>query len=607
MHKVKYSGQTILFLLFAHFILIYFHCQFNFQDVWENTMNYWHNYLFNIFVLYVFYVCCLVLFNRQKYAWFWFFTSIVLFAMANYLKLSYRNVPLLPSDFTQIFELTHIIQMLNEIHVMILLVFLGLLVVVFLLVTKIKSKLIFTTKQRIGSALFLWLIILSMYYSNHHYSPYRVMATAFGITDVYWDLTEDYSSNGPLVGFIKNLDIQVMEEKPENYSYETVREIVNKYKEKATETNNGKDTLENHTVIFILSESFVDPLRIPTLKLSDDPIPYIRSLKNETTSGVMLGASFGGGTADVEYEILTGFSTNYLHPSLTIPYTLLVPNLNEAPNITNVFNHKTAVHTYNASLYRRKEVFEKFGFERFFYDGGNPELSYKETIENSKYISDKSAYQEVLDILNNHDDDNLFLLLTTMQNHIPYKKGQYSNQFQVLNELDEQEKSGIETYVQGIHYTDVATKNFIEEINQIDKPITVFFFGDHLPSDIFDRYEEKNNEDLAFYKTDYFIYSNFETPALDYSVVSPNVMSSIVLEQLNVKLTPYYVLLDEVKKTLPVIRWGEYLVQSDGSFVTEDDLPENAQELVNVYRMIQYDINEGAQYSIELGMFEFVR
>ena len=70
-----------------------------------------------------------------------------------------------------------------------------------------------------------------MFYSNHQYSPYRVVATAFGIKDVYWDLTEDYSLNGPLVGFIKNLDIQVMEEKPENYSYETVRDIVNKYKE----------------------------------------------------------------------------------------------------------------------------------------------------------------------------------------------------------------------------------------------------------------------------------------------------------------------------------------------------------------------------------------
>ena len=70
-------------------------------------------------------------------------------------------------------------------------------------------------------------------------------------------------------------------EEPENYSYETMKEIVDKYKEKVTITNKGKVTLEDHTVIFILSESFVDPLRIPSLELSDDPIPYIRSLKND--------------------------------------------------------------------------------------------------------------------------------------------------------------------------------------------------------------------------------------------------------------------------------------------------------------------------------------
>ena len=527
--------------------------------------------------------------------------------MADYLKLSYRSEPLLPSDFTHIFEITHIIQMINVFHLLILLVTLGILVVAFLLLTKIKSKLIFTTKLRIRISLLLLLIIFSMFHSNHQYNPYRVVGTAFGITDIYWDLTEDYSSNGPLVGFIKNLDIQVMEEEPENYSYETVREIVNMYKEKAMETNKRKDTLENHTVIFILSESFADPMRIPTLKLSNDPIPYIRSLKNETTSGVLLGSSYGGGTANVEYEILTGFSTNYLHRSLSIPYTLLVPNLDEVPNITDVFDHKTAVHTYNASLYRRIEVFEKFGFEHFVFDGGNPDLSYKETIGNSEYISDKSAYQEVLDILNNDHDGNLFLLLTTMQNHIPYEKGQYTNKFQVLSEVNEQIKSRIETYVQGLNYTDLATQNFIEEIKQIDKPITVLFFGDHLPSDVFDGFEVKSNGDLAFYETDYFIYSNTETTTLDYPVVSPNVISSIVLEQLNVELTPYYTLLDEVKKTLPVIRWGEYLIQSDELFVYEDELPKNVQELVNSYQMIQYDINAGAQYSIELGMFDFVR
>ena len=560
MEYVKKSCQLIFFLLLAQFIIIYFHFRFYFQDVLSYMLNYWHNHVFNIVVLYVFYLCCLVVFNRQTYALYWFFTGTFLFAIANYLKLSYRNEPLLPSDFSQILEVSQIIQMMNEFHVIIVLVAIGLLVVTFLLLTKIHSKWVFTTKQRIVGASLLTLIFISMYHSNQQFSPYRVIAASFGITDIFWDLTEDYSINGPLVGFIKKFNIQVMDE-PENYSYETVKGIVDKYKEKVFEMNKGKNSIENHTVIFILSESFVDPFRIPSLKLSDDPIPYIRSLKNKATSGLMLGSGYGGGTANVEYEILTGFSTNYLHSSLRIPYTLLVPNLNEAPNFANIFQHKTAVHTYNASLYKREEVFEKFGFERFHNDGGHPDLNYKETIDNSVYISDEFAYQEVLDILKNEHDGNTFLLLTTMQNHIPYESGQYTNQFQVLNEIDEQIKFQIETYVQGLHYTDIATKNFIEEINEIDKPITVLFFGDHLPSGIFDSFAEENDDELAFYQTDYFIYCNFDTRILDYPLVSPNVMSSVVLEQLNVKLSPFYTMLDEVKKTLPVIREGTEKVQ----------------------------------------------
>lgn len=606
--RLKNSCLTILLLLIAQIILIYFQCQFNLQDVWYYTLNYWHNYIFDIILLYFFYLVFLVLFNRKTYAWFLFFSTILLFSIANYLKLSYRSEPLLPSDFTMIFEINQIIQMINEVHMITSIVVIIMLIASFFLITKIKSKAIFTSKQRMTVSLFLILIIFSIFNSNHTNNPYKAIATSFGITDSYWDLTEDYSSNGPVAGFIKNLDIQVMEETPENYSYEAVSEIVTKYKERLMDSNESDNTLEDHTVIFILSESFMDPLRIPSLELSDDPIPFIRSLQNEVTSGLMLGSNYGGGTANVEYEVLTGFSTNYLHRSLLIPYTLLVPNLNEVPNFTSLFNHKIAVHSYNANLYRRKEVFEKFGFESFIYEGGNPDLSYKETIDNSNYISDESAYQEVLNIVKNKNEGNLFILLTTMQNHGPYEKDQYDNQFQVLNELDEQEKSRIETYVQGLSYTDVATKNFIEKIETIDKPITVLFFGDHLPSEVFESFD-KNSEkgDLAFYETEYFIYSNFETEKLDYPVVSPNFMSSIVHEQLNMELTPYYALMYELKKTVPVIRWGEYFLQPDETNVYEYELPDSAHELVDDYRMIQYDINAGEQYSIKLGMFDFVR
>ncbi|MGM9945520.1 MAG: LTA synthase family protein [Lysinibacillus sp.] len=504
-----------------------------------------------------------------------------------------------------IFEISHIIQMINRVHMIAIIGVILLLIAALFLLKKIKCKPIYTVKQRLLLSLLLCFVFFSFINSNHERNPYKIIATSFGITNIYWDLSEDYRVNGPLAGFIKNIDIQVMEEVPEDYSYEAVRDIVDKYKEKSVEMNDGREMLEDHTVIFVLSESFIDPLRIPGLQLSDDPIPFIRLLKNETTSGVLLGSSYGGGTANVEYEVLTAFSTNYFHSSLPIPYTLLVPNLNEVPSFTNLFHEKIAVHSYNANLYRRKDVFQKFGFNPFIYEGGTVDLSYKETMDNSNYISDASAYDEVLNIVNEAEEGNLFILLTTMQNHGPYDYNKYNNRFEVLNELDEQEKARIETYVQGLSYTDFATEQFIEEIEAMDKRVTVVFFGDHLPSEVFEGFDRDNEqENLAFYETDYFIYSNFETATLDYPVISPNMISSIVLEQLNVEVTPYYVLMSELQKTVPVIRWGEYLLLPDETFVYEDELPEDVRELIHDYRMIQYDINAGQQYAIELGMFD---
>ncbi|WP_431027200.1 LTA synthase family protein [Lysinibacillus sp. LZ02] len=608
MRKLKNGCFTMAILFLAQCILIYFQCQFQFQDVVYYTQQYWHNYVFDIILLYFLYLAFLVIVNRKTYASFLLLSTTLLFSIANYLKLNYRSEPLLPSDFTMIFEINHIIQMINKVHIIVSIGAILLLIAAFFLLNRFKSKPVHTGKQRLLVSLLLCFVFYSFLNSNHANNPYKVIATSFGITDSYWDLKEDYSSNGPIAGFIKNLDIQVMEELPEDYSYEAVSDIVEKYKEKAIQMNCDTGTLEDHTVIFVLSESFTDPLRIPGLELSDDPIPFIRSLLNETTSGLLLGANYGGGTANVEYEVLTAFSTNFFHPSLLIPYTLLVPNLHEAPSFTNLFHQKIAVHSYNASLYRRKDVFEQFGFDSFIYEGGNVDLSYKETLDNSTYISDASAYEEVLDIVRKDTEGNLFILLTTMQNHSPYDENKYNNHFEVLNELNEQEKSRIETYVQGLNYTDMATKQFIEEIETMDKPVTVVFFGDHLPPDVFEGFDEDSEqENVVFYETDYFIYSNFEAEIVDNPIVSPNMISPIVLEQLNVELTPYYALMFELQKTVPVMRWGEYFLLTDEMFVYEDELPAIVQELLNDYRMIQYDINAGEQYAIELGMFDLER
>lgn len=604
MNKFEKGVVMLFLLLFAQCLLLFFHTQFNFEDFLHYLLGYWPNYIFNLFLLYILFLVFLVVFNRKPIAWFLFFSTIVLFSIANYFKISYRSEPLLPSDFSLIVQLNQIIQLMNISHMLISILLISLILFIFLILLRMKSEKVFSNKQRVILSLLLAFFIVSVFYSKHPNSPYQVVANFFGNHDNYWDLTEDYSQNGQIAGFLKNLDIIVMEEIPENYSIDTINEIVEKYKQKAIEMNVGNKPLDNQTVIFILSESFMDPLKIPDLELSDDPIPFIRKIKEVTTSGLMVGSNYGGGTANVEYEVLTSFSVNYFDVSLSIPYTLLVPYLNEVPNITNLFEHKIAIHSYNANLYRRREVFEKLGFDVFIYENGEYDLTYKDTKDDGSYISDESAYQEVLDLLK-ETTGNTFILLTTMQNHGPYTKEQYINQFEVINDLEDEEKVKIETYVQGLHYTDMATENFIKEIDEVNRPITVAFFGDHIRSDVFDSFEQEHEEALAFFETDYFVYSNFETEKLDYPLISPYTLGSLLIEQLKMENTPYYALVSDLKKSVPVIRWGEYYKNLEEIHIYEE-LPEDLKETIDDYKLIQYDINVGEQYSVDLGFFEFI-
>ena len=81
---------------------------------------------------------------------------------------------------------------------------------------------------------------------------------------------------------------QVVMEAPENYSQQQVEAVIAKYRQKADALNQTRDkSLKNQTVIYVISESFADPRRIPGNEISQNPIPNIQQIKAETTSGQM--------------------------------------------------------------------------------------------------------------------------------------------------------------------------------------------------------------------------------------------------------------------------------------------------------------------------------
>lgn len=123
--------------------------------------------------------------------------------------------------------------------------------------------------------------------------------------------------------------------KPSDYSQATMQEIAQRYNKIAEKTNQSRsNNLTDNTMIMILSESFSDPTRVPGITLSEDPMPNIRALKNTTTSGLMLSPGYGGGTANIEYQALTGWDLALFDNSMQVPYQQLVPH----QKVTETFN-----------------------------------------------------------------------------------------------------------------------------------------------------------------------------------------------------------------------------------------------------------------------------
>ena len=128
-------------------------------------------------------------------------------------------------------------------------------------------------------------------------------------------------------------------DKPSEYSKKTMEKIATRYTKEANKINTSRaNILTDSTVILILSESFSDPLRVPGISFDIDPMPNIRALKDVTTSGLMLSPGYGGGTANIEYQSLTGMNLANFNDQLISPYQQLVPSQKNVYTFNQIWN-----------------------------------------------------------------------------------------------------------------------------------------------------------------------------------------------------------------------------------------------------------------------------
>lgn len=79
-------------------------------------------------------------------------------------------------------------------------------------------------------------------------------------------------------------------------------------------------------------------------------------------------------------------------------------------------------------MYLRDSNYKKIKFSKLYTLDSNPAITHQDRVDNSLYVSDEAAYQNVLDVLNNSDHSQ-FIQLVTMQNHAPYDDYYANNQF----------------------------------------------------------------------------------------------------------------------------------------------------------------------------------
>lgn len=444
---------------------------------------------------------------------------------------------------------------------------------------------------------------------------------ALGDTPSMWDSVYDAQRNGPLVAFTRQLNPKIMD-KPSNYSEETMKKVAARYQKEAETINASRtNNLTDSTVVYVLSESFSDPSRVPGLKTNKDSMSNIRKIKAGTTSGLMLSSGYGGGTANLEYMGLSGLSMANFESSLSSPYQQLVPSQHWTPTINQLWGapvNSLGYHPYESSMYSRATNYKKFGFSHFYTLTGPDVIKYQDKIDESPYVSDKSSYDSALEGIKS-GKTNKFIQIITMQNHMPYHEWYENNDYTAESTtgtpLGDDEQQSIETYQKGVEITDQATQEFLNELDALDKPVTVVFYGDHLPG-IYSSASEDNNNSLALHLTDYFIWSNKASSsqgnkASNAAYSSPNFFVAQAADHMNAKVSPYLAFLTEMHSKIaamepPVVNkiqgWDRipegqniYLDQN-GNPMSTDDFDKETKQLLADYKLIQYDITAGKNY-----------
>lgn len=507
-------------------------------DIWD------YSFILNALIVQGVYILLLSL-GGVKFSFVISGIAIIISIAGNSIKLIYQGTYLKLADFLLINELFSILKAyIGEFGV--ILIILGIFGITAVVVFNIKKIINFLDWKTNKSVSIICLSVVLIIITNS--------------AGCYRDL------------FADNFNLY----EPENYNRESMTELISNCEREYDSDNLKPD------VILIMAESLFDINKLPNVSFNVDCTENIRKYQ----AANVISPRYGGGTAAVEFEALTGL-TNYFFVDDMVAYNFYFSKNVNVNSLAGEFKNNgyetTAIHANRASFYKRDMVYADMGFDKFY------DISYFDTsdedVMNDGFTKDYLFFNKVKNTLEENESSK-FIFGVTIEGHSPYTNKFNDTEVKVESPLlSEREVSDLEQYAQTVKDTDKEIGKLIEYLEKRDKPTLLYLWGDHLPPlSAFSTLGYVNGETYEKYTVPLVVYSNYKDINVEEENISPTVITTQILKDSKINYSRYFDYIIQTQKKYPVIH---------KKFTVKDN------DLIGYYAII-YDVLKGKRYVLDI-------
>ena len=444
---------------------------------------------------------------------------------------------------------------------------------------------------------------------------------SFGIYPDAWMQDRYYRWYGVITGFMTNLtNLEI--DAPEDYSEDAVNALLDEV-EAAGKIETGPNFPDSYaavektpTILYVMDESYWDVSELEQygVTFDTDISPNLHALQQTSAHGRVYSPSFGGGTCDVEFEALTGYSVGFL-PSGCKPYQQHVTHpMFALPSYLKDRGYQTAaVHCYYAKYWSRNTAYPNLGFDDFI---SLEDMRGVEKVRGYYWkgglVTDASMGEQIIreyETLKAASDAPVFLHAVTMQNHTNYNAANYPDDQRVHITsapagLKASTVGALEDFATGVRDADALLGQLVSYFSQVDEPVILVFWGDHYNPidsgyDVYTAtgYAGADSSDPRLHQTTLLMWSNYSSQPVDLGTIAAYEISPVMMDLFGLDQPLYFQYLNRQLRYGYRSCTGGVTVNWDGS------LSSGLTPRQSVWRqdhwLLQYDLMFGEGYALE--------